>query len=63
MDERDAYRAAPAAVPPSDAEDGLPPLAPPPPVGTVLPNGAEDEADSDPFEMPEAPSGMLWPGA
>src|SRR5207244_521131 len=44
MDERDAYRAAPAAVPPPNAEDGLPPLAPPPPVGTELPNAPGDRA-------------------
>jgi len=45
MDERDAYRAAPGAVPPPDGEDGLPPLAPPPPVGTEIPNATDDEAE------------------
>src|SRR5437763_6340238 len=39
MDERNAYREVPPAAVPAapDAEDGLPPLAPPPPVGTELP--------------------------
>ncbi len=36
MDERNAYREVPPGAVPAD-EDGLPPLAPPPPVGTELP--------------------------
>jgi len=66
MDERNAYREVPPAAVPAapDAEDGLPPLAPPPPVGTVLPPEEPEPPADDPFEMPPVPAaGTLWPGA
>ncbi len=66
MDERNAYREVPPGAVPAapDAEDGLPPLAPPPPVGTELPPEAPDEYTGDPYELPPPPvAGTLWPGA
>src|SRR5205807_7657643 len=65
MDERHATRAVPpgGADPAPDAEDGLPPLQPPPPVGTHVPEVA-DEDEGEAFEMPPPPGEqMLWPGA
>src|SRR5262245_33183730 len=70
MDDRNGHREVPAAgwtssgVPQGSPDDDgeLPPLPPPPPVGTHLPEPPV-EAGDDAYEAPPPPSdaGALWP--
>src|SRR6266536_2344859 len=63
MDSREPAEERRPAAYPGRARESLPPLPPPPPVGSALPAADRAESLPEPYEPPPPPAdGALWPG-